>query len=270
MEPESSIPTWLKRVDRWIIFEPARWPHRELISRTMALLIILGFLALRIYQFGYFPQTFEEAHAFYAGFKASTGEALYSQGHITALWGIRLAVWIIETAIYLGYIASYASRTRAISIAAGFMETAFPVMVAGTPVLLSLMPYSLPRWAPFSSPVHLYFYLGIMALIVIGGAINLIGLLTLRRSFTIMSEARELVVRGIFSHIRHPLYTGHFIMFFGSLLLRLHPVSVALYLLFCVGQVVRARIEERKLVQSFPEYTAYKDQTGMFFPRLTR
>ena len=270
MESESSTQTWLKRVDRWIIFEPARWPHRELISRIMALLIILGFLVLRIYQFDDFPQTFDDARVFYAGFKTSTGEALYTQGRIAALWGIRLTVWIIETAIYLGYIASYTSRTRAKSIAAGFMETAFPVMVAGTPVLLSFMPYSLPRWVPFSSPVHLYFYLGIMALIILGGAINLIGLLTLRRAFTIMSEARELVERGIFSHIRHPLYSGHFIMFFGSLLLRLHPVSIVLYLLFCVGQVVRARIEERKLMQAFPEYAAYKKQTGMFLPRLAR
>jgi len=269
MKPVPFIRTWLTRVDRWIIFEPERWPHRELISRTMALLIIMGFLALRIYQFDRFPQAFDDARAFYTGFKTATGEALYSRSHIAALWGIRLAVWIIETAIYLGYIASYTSRAKAKSIAAGFMETAFPVMVAGTPILLSFMPYSLPTWAPFSSPLHLYFYVGIMALIVLGGTLNLIGLLTLRRAFTIMSEARELVVRGIFSRIRHPLYTGHFIMFFGSLLLRLHPVSIVLYLLFCVGQVVRAGIEERKLMQTFPEYGAYKKQAGMFFPRLS-
>jgi protein-S-isoprenylcysteine O-methyltransferase Ste14 len=85
-----------------------------------------------------------------------------------------------------------------------------------------------------------------------------------------MSEARELVVRGIFGYIRHPLYTGHFIMFFGSLLLRLHPVSVILYLLFCVGQVLRARTEERKLMQAFPEYAPYREQTGMFFPRIRK
>ena len=82
-----------------------------------------------------------------------------------------------------------------------------------------------------------------------------------------MSEARELIVSGIFRYVRHPLYTGHFIMFFGSLLLRLHPVSIGLYLLFCIGQVVRARIEEAKLQRAFPRYEAYRRQTGMFFPR---
>lgn len=270
MEPAPAIRNWLKRANRWIIFEPARWPHRELISRAAALLIIMGFLALRIQQFDRFPQTFDDARSFYTGFRTANGLPLYTSGQILALWGTRLAVWIIETAIYLGYIASYASRVRARSIAAGFMETAFPVIVAAIPVLLSFMPYSLPRWAPFSSPIHLYFYLGIMALIVAGGMINLIGLLTLRRAFTIMSEARELVVRGIFGYIRHPLYTGHFIMFFGSLLLRLHPVSVILYLLFCVGQVFRSRTEERKLMQTFPEYAPYRERTGMFFPRIRK
>jgi protein-S-isoprenylcysteine O-methyltransferase Ste14 len=257
-------------VDRWIVFEPARWPHRELISRVMALVIIVGFLVLRIYQFDRFPQSLDAARAFYSGFRTADGQLVYTSGQIGVLWGTRLVVWLIETAIYLGYLASYASRARARSIAAGFMETAFPVIVAGIPVLLSFMPYSLPRWVPFSSPAHLYYYLGIMALIVVGGTINLIGLLTLRRAFTIMSEARELVVRGIFSRIRHPLYTGHFIMFLGSLLLRLHPVAVLMYLLFCIGQVIRAGIEERKLTAAFPAYADYQKRTGMFFPRRIR
>ena len=193
---------------------------------------------------------------------------MYAEAQITLLWGVKLAVWLVETGIYLGYIAAYASRAKAVQIARGFMETAFPVIVAGLPVLISLMPYSLPRWAPYASPRHLYYNLGITCLILLGGLINLIGLLTLRRAFTIMSEARELIVHGIFRWVRHPLYTGHFIMFLGSLLLRLHPVSVGIYLLFCIGQFMRARIEERKLRTAFSDYEDYQRRTGMFFPKL--
>ncbi|MGD8835370.1 MAG: isoprenylcysteine carboxylmethyltransferase family protein [Desulfobacteraceae bacterium] len=267
MKEKPSSSNWLKLMDRWIIFDPVRWPHRELISRGTALLIILGFLGLRIYQFDRFPQSFGDARHFYAAFKDSAGLPVYAFGHIAIIWGVKLSVWIVETAIYIGYTISYLSRARAKNIAKGFMETAFPVIIASIPILIAFMPYSLPRWAPLSSPSHLYFFLAIMALIVTGGVINLIGLLTLRRAFTIMSEARELIVKGIFRRIRHPLYTGHFIMFFGSLLLRLHTVSIIMYLLFCVGQVVRAGIEERKLMQTFPEYKDYQSRTGMFFPR---
>lgn len=255
------------RLDCWIGFDPARWPHRELVSRVAALSIIACFIGLRIYHFDRFPQSFQAAQKFYGAFTTAVGQPAYTQWQIQALWGIKMALWLIETAIYLGYVVAYASRTKSVQIACGFLETAFPVMVAGLPILISLMPYNLPRWAPYSSTRHVYFYLGIMALIIFGGVINLVGLLTLRRAFTIMSEARELIVHGIFRYIRHPLYTGHFIMFFGSLLLRLHPVTIGIYLLFCCGQVARARIEERKLEEAFPNYEAYLRRTGMFFPR---
>jgi len=269
-ETRNTFLNWLARLDRWVGFNPARWPHRELISRIAALTIIAVFLGMRIYHFDRFPQSYQDARGFYSAVKAASGQPVYCQWQIKALWGIKMAVWLIETAIYLGYIAAYASRTKAVQIARGFMETAFPVIVAGLPILISLMPYSLPRWAPYSSPRHVYFYLAITALILCGGVINLIGLLTLRRAFAIMSEARELIVGGIFRYIRHPLYTGHFIMFLGSLLLRLHPITIVMYLLFCIGQVVRAKIEERKLEEVFPRYGAYRRRTGMFFPILFR
>jgi protein-S-isoprenylcysteine O-methyltransferase Ste14 len=259
---------WPVRIDQWFIFHPARWPHGELIGRGVALTIITVFLALRIYHFDRFPQSFEDARNFYGAIRTAVGQPVYSPWQIAVLWGIKLAVWVIETAIYIGYIAAYTSRVKAVRIAQGFMETWFPVIVAGIPVLMSMMPYSLPRWAPFTSVRHLYFYMGISALILLGGAINFIGLLALRRAFTIMSEARELITHGIFRYVRHPLYTGHFIMFLGSLLLRLHPVTVGMYGLFCIGQTVRAKIEERKLKAAFSAYDAYQRRTGMFFPRL--
>jgi protein-S-isoprenylcysteine O-methyltransferase Ste14 len=256
------------RINQWFIFQPARWPHGEMIGRGAALTIITIFLALRVYHFDRFPQSFEDARNFYGAIRTAAGQTVYAPWQISILWGIKLAVWIVETAIYLGYIAAYASRVKAVQVAQGFMETWFPVIVAGLPVLMSMMPYSLPHWAPFASVRHLYFYLVISALIIAGGSINFIGLLTLRRAFTIMSEARALITHGIFRYVRHPLYTGHFIMFLGSLLLRLHPVTVGMYALFCIGQTVRARIEERKLKAAFSEYEAYRRRTGMFFPRL--
>ncbi|MEJ2041638.1 MAG: isoprenylcysteine carboxylmethyltransferase family protein, partial [Desulfosarcinaceae bacterium] len=85
---------------------------------------------------------------------------------------------------------------------------------------------------------------------------------------TIMAEARELVTGGLFRYVRHPLYSGHFIMFLGSLLLRLHPYTLVLYVVFIIGQIHRAHIEERKLQQVFPEYQPYKSKTGMFFPHV--
>lgn len=236
----------------------------------MALVIVGLFLGFKIYQFHRFPQTYQNAHSFYAAIQTASGQPMYTPVGIMLIWCVKFAVWLVETGIFVGYIASYVSRAKAIGIARGFMETAFPIGVAGIPVLIALTPYSLPRWLPFSSAFHLPFYLIIMGFILLGGLINLIGLLTLRRAFTIMTEARTVISHGIFRWVRHPLYLGHFIAFFGSLMLRLHAYTVVMYLVFCIGQVIRARLEERKLASAFPGYETYKQKTGMFFPRAFR
>ena len=268
MQLHNRKPKWLRPIDESIVFTPERWPHRELFSRLTALSIIFAFIVFRIVRFEHFPQFFDQAIQFYGAFVDQQRNPIYGAMDIRMIWGVKAGVWAIETAIYLGYVISYVSRTKPISVAKGTLEVGFPILVAGLPVLMSFMPYTLPQWLPFTSAYHLIFYLTIMGFIAVGGIINVIGLLTMRRAFTIMSEARTLVTTGIFRYVRHPLYTGHFIMFFGSLLLRLHWASVALYIVFLVGQVYRAQIEERKLCRAFEAYHAYRQRTGMFIPRL--
>jgi len=258
---------WWRKLDNLICFQPARWSHAERISRITALLIIAAFLIFRLWQFGRFPQTWAGAQRFYGAFLAPDGAPVYPPTVIALLWSLKLAVWLIETAIFTGYIAAYISRVPARSPARGIMETAFPVLVAGLPVMMAMAPYTLPYWAPPALPRHLLFYLAAMFLMLFGGLINLIGLLTLRRAFTIMTEARVLITHGLFRYMRHPLYTGHFIMFLGTLLLRWQSITLLLYLLFCIGQIKRAQLEERKLLAVFPEYQEYCKRTGMFWPR---
>lgn len=268
MAEKKGIKNLWARFDNLGCFHPARWPHAEKISRLTALVIIGAFLVQRILKFDAFPQSYAGAVKFYGAFHSASDGPAYSAAAIALLWLVKLLVWLMETAIYLGYLAAYVSRVKARAVASGFMQTAYPVLIAGLPVLMALAPYTLPRWTPYTSRYHLAYYSAIMGLILAGGVINLAGLLTLRRSFTIMAEARELITRGIFRHIRHPLYSGHFVMFLGSLFLRLHIYTLILYLAFIIGQVHRARIEEGKLIQVFPEYQRYKTRTGMFLPRL--
>jgi protein-S-isoprenylcysteine O-methyltransferase Ste14 len=258
---------WWQRLDTLILFQPSRWPHAETISRVAALTIIAVFLAFRLWQFDRFPQTWSGAHDFYSTFMTSAGAAVYSLTDIALLWGLRFAVWLIETGIFIGYIAAYLSRAPVKSPARGIRETIFPIVVAGLPVLMAMTPYTLPRWAPPDSTGHIVFYVAAMILMTLGGLLNLIGLLTLRRAFTIMTEARILITGGLFRYIRHPLYTGHFIMFLGMLLLRWQWLTLVLYMLFFIGQVKRAQLEERKLLAVFPEYRQYRRRTGMFSPR---
>ena len=81
-----------------------------------------------------------------------------------------------------------------------------------------------------------------------------------------MVEARFLVTNGLYKYIRHPLYLGEIVSYLGVLALRFSIENLIIYIIFLVCQTVRARIEENKLENEFPEYKKYKRRTGIFFP----
>ncbi len=278
---------FLSRLDGLILFDPSRWPYRENLARATGFILCTAFIIHRIVRFRkYTGDT--------PGF-LSDGYSGISGLHLTVTdwhWIMWLTVWVIETGIFTGYILAFMTRTDARSVAKGFMEVAFPIGVASLPVLITITPMNFREvWPEAMERISLFVsahpfpghdsigqvlgnwesaFFCFLFLIIAGGAINLTGLLTLRRSFTIMSEARALITRGIYSIIRHPLYAGHFIMFLGYLLFHLYWYTVVLYVAFLAGQYLRARIEEEKISAVFPAYDEYRQKTGMFFPRMVR
>jgi protein-S-isoprenylcysteine O-methyltransferase Ste14 len=262
----------LLRLNDLPVFDPSRWPRRELLGRLCGLAACGAFILHRILRFTEYTGDIPPF------LKALTGETFAPGASLIGLadwhWIMWFAVWVVETGIFMGYILAFITRTDARSVARGFMEVVFPVAVASLPVLITLTPMNFrsvwPRllgsgpgngsWEPI-----FFVFLGI---IMAGGAVNLVGLLTLRKAFTIMSEARMLIRHGIFSLVRHPLYSGHFVMFFGYLMFHLSWLTCLLYAAFLAGQYMRVRIEEAKLEKVFPDYLAYRQTTGMFFPKI--
>jgi len=258
----------LERLNFLPVFDTNRWPARELLSRICGIAAVSFFLVRKAAQYpqqAKYSTFFQPLAARLAGGEAEVGE--FGLGD---LW---ILVWAVESAIFLGYILSFLTRERSKKPPVGFMEVVFPFIVAGLPVFISMLPYTFTEVFPrtfeilgtrFSRTDLLWVAEGLM---VAGGLLDLVGLLALRRAFTIMTDARTLVTRGPFALVRHPLYTGHFVMFLGATLLHLSASTAAVYAAFVAGQYVRARIEERKLESVFPEYAAYRERTGMFFPR---
>ena len=79
----------------------------------------------------------------------------------------------------------------------------------------------------------------------------------------------ELIVDGVYKHVRHPQYTGIFIITLGFMIqwptlatLILWPFVIAMY-------VRLARQEEQDVLKEFPtEYREYMQRTPRFFPRV--
>src|SRR5947208_5675962 len=104
-----------------------------------------------------------------------------------------------------------------------------------------------------------------------GLAYSVWGLAYLRRSFSIIPEARRLVTGGPYGLSRHPVYLGEIATAIGvNVATAGWPAALAV-VYFIGAELLRMRWEERILSQTFPsEYPAYAASVPRFFPNPLR
>src|SRR4030088_3555324 len=100
-----------------------------------------------------------------------------------------------------------------------------------------------------------------------GLAYSVWGLAYLRRSFSIVPEARRLVTGGPYSLSRHPVYLGEIVAAVGINLATAGWLGALLIIYFIVCELFRIRWEERVLAEAFPnDYPAYAQRVPRYFP----
>ena len=103
------------------------------------------------------------------------------------------------------------------------------------------------------------------ALTVIVSALGLslvvVGKMTLGRSFGVAPANRGVVVRGPYSFVRHPIYTGYLITHLGFLVANPSTWNAAVIVIADAALVVRALMEERVLSHD-AEYQGYCRRVG--------
>jgi protein-S-isoprenylcysteine O-methyltransferase Ste14 len=100
-----------------------------------------------------------------------------------------------------------------------------------------------------------------------GLAYALWGLAYLRRSFSIIPEARRLVTGGPYSLSRHPVYLGEVVTAIGINLATAGWASALAVVYFVICEVLRMRWEEGVLARAFPsEYPAYAQRVPRYAP----
>jgi protein-S-isoprenylcysteine O-methyltransferase Ste14 len=71
-------------------------------------------------------------------------------------------------------------------------------------------------------------------------------------------QGGSLVVSGAYAHFRHPIYSGLVILVIGYTLLWSNwTLSIVLGFLIRLYLQAKSRVEERRLLQKFPDYQAY-------------
>jgi len=84
----------------------------------------------------------------------------------------------------------------------------------------------------------------------------------LGKSFAVKAHARELVTRGIYSKIRHPIYLFGLLLLLSLIICVRKPLWLVPWGMIVAMQIVRAKKEERALEDKFGEaFREYKRKT---------
>lgn len=129
----------------------------------------------------------------------------------------------------------------------------------------------------FASP-NLYYYglpkiwVGIGIIIAgIGFLLGLISSLTLGNAlspYVTPAPKGKLITHGVYRFMRHPLYAGILAILLGLTLVFFALSKIMVFLIAIIFFYKKASYEEKILIERYPEYKAYKQKTGKFWPKL--
>lgn len=95
----------------------------------------------------------------------------------------------------------------------------------------------------------------------IGLGLVVVGKMALGRSFGLVPANRGVVVRGPYTVVRHPIYTGYLITHLGFFLADPTPWNGAVILIADTALILRALMEE-KVLSADAEYQSYCQRVG--------
>jgi len=144
-----------------------------------------------------------------------------------------------------------------------------PVRRAGDPVaylacVAAVVTITMLRPPAASIPTGFVLAGDLVALVFYGWVLG--SVLTLRRCFGVLPEARGLVTSGPYGFVRHPVYLGELGACVGLVIAAPSILNLALFAALALAQWVRMGFEERALGAAFPEYLDYADRTPRLCP----
>ena len=134
--------------------------------------------------------------------------------------------------------------------------------MVGQITLIGIYALALVGTAPVTEGIGLGFARSTgLALAAVALVIGIWSLIVLRRSLSIypapLSDA-ELILRGPYRSVRHPLYLGVILGTVGLALATLNPTALVASLVFVPFFMAKSGHEEDLLIERYPEYREYR------------
>lgn len=178
----------------------------------------------------------------------------HSGGGVGAL---RLAGTVLVIAYYALVIWCYLRRSPAVATSRSL--TAHGAAIAAT-------------WLPFLLPL-LHGAPAIPARQALADVLLLCGMVWavwsvryLDRNVSVLAQARDVVARGPYRWMRHPLYVGELVSSLGLAIAANSYLAIGLWVAMCGLQTYRAIREEQVLLQACPAYRSYQSRTAALLP----
>jgi protein-S-isoprenylcysteine O-methyltransferase Ste14 len=179
---------------------------------------------------------------------------------VRGCWTVFVAIWLLAAVSTKRtvYRESHAQRLRYWVL----LVVACLLMINGRRLPYPLNLLIIPHAAPIAWTAAALCIAGLLvalwARVILGR--NWSGMVTLK-------EGHELVERGPYRFVRHPIYTGMLAMFFATALVQRHLAGFAGVLLMFASFWIKLGFEENLMLQQFPErYAAYRQRTKRIIP----
>jgi protein-S-isoprenylcysteine O-methyltransferase Ste14 len=179
---------------------------------------------------------------------------------VTACWSVFFFVWVLA-ALFTKRTVYHESGTRRLCYI-------IPVVIGW---------YLLFRGDRLGPPFNTHFLPQTRAILVTAAILCLCGLVfclwaraVLGRNWSgtvTLKEDHELIIRGPYRLVRHPIYTGLLAMLAATALQKGHLAGMIALILVFVSFWIKSNYEEEVMRKQFPEqYAAYREQVKRIIP----
>lgn len=190
--------------------------------------------------------------------------------HVTNSYSLALRIisgcWILFAVIWM--VAAFWTKQSVYQERRGFLRYSLPLVIGA---------YLIFKGPRLSDPLDLRVIPHVDALAWAGVVLCVAGLafcvwarLALGRNWSgvvTFKGGHELITRGPYAIVRHPIYTGILIMIVGTVIVFGHVAGIIALPFVVWGLWIKLRYEERLMLQKFPEeYASYQRRVKRLVP----